>query len=304
MRPIETELAVPVARGLLGATSVGDGPTAEQLALIRSLLHGYFGVEVDPVDLEPLSGEGVAAALTSEASRHRFVRLMIVLEFCRHPAVEAQADRVEQYAAALGIDEHMQTVARDAARVDREHLAADWARFADPTDTEVELVDAPLDERLAARLRALGDCPAGSLGRSYFDFYQRYGLAFPGEPGGGALSLVSHDFSHVLADYTPNPVEELALQAMLTSATDGERHFSGFVASLGLFEAGLLEFPDIVPKTGAIDRPGATDEIAEAIRRGAECDRDFQAVDHLARADEPLESVRADLGIPPRRPVV
>ena len=91
---------------------------------------------------------------------------------------------------------------------------------------------------------------------------------------------------------------------MLTSATDGERHFSGFVASLGLFEAGLLEFPDIVPKTGAIDRPGATDEIAEAIRRGAECDRDFQAVDHLARADESLESVRADLGIPPRRPVV
>ena len=31
MRPIEVELAVPVARGLLGATAVGDGPTAEQL---------------------------------------------------------------------------------------------------------------------------------------------------------------------------------------------------------------------------------------------------------------------------------
>jgi hypothetical protein len=207
MRPIEVELAVPVARGLLGATAVGDGPTAEQLALIRSLLHGYFGVEVEPLDLEPLSPDEVRRALTDDASRHRFVRLAIVLEFCRHPSVEAQADLVERYATALGVDEQMQTVARDAARDDREHLAADWARFREATEVEVELVDAPVDE--------------------------------------------------------------VALQAMLTSATDGEHHFTGFIA----------------------------------IRRGAACDGDFQAVDHLGRADEPLESVRADLGIPPRRRV-
>ena len=303
MRPIEVELAVPVARGLLGATAVGDGPTAEQLALIRSLLHGYFGVEVEPLDLAPLSPDEVRRALTDDASRHRFVRLAIVLEFCRHPSVEAQADLVERYATALGVDEQMQTVARDAARDDREHLAADWARFREATEVEVELVDAPLDEQLAARLRGLAGCPAGSLGRAYFDFYDGAGLAFPGEPGGGDLSLVSHDFTHVLADYGPTPVDEVALQAMLTSATDGEHHFTGFIASLGLFESGMLEFPDIVPKSEVLDRPGAAAEIADAIRRGAACDGDFQAVDHLGRADEPLESVRADLGIPPRRRV-
>jgi ubiquinone biosynthesis protein Coq4 len=303
MRPIEVELAVPVARGLVGATAVDGGPTAEQLSLIRSLLHGYFGVAVEPLDLEPASPAEVARALDAERVRHRFVRLMIVLELCRHPALPEQADLVDRYAAALGVDERMQAVARDAACSDRQHLAADWARFADATEVEVELVDTPLDEHLAARLRALGDLPDGTLGRAYFDFYDRAGLSFPGEPGGGALSLVSHDFSHVLAGYGPNPVDEVALQAMLTSATDGEHHFSGFVASLGLFEAGMLDFPDIVPKTEVLARPGAADEIAAAIRRGAECEAgDFQAVDHLARAEQPLEAVRAELGIPPRRP--
>ena len=225
-------------------------------------------MEVEPLDLEPLSPDEVRRALTDDASRHRFVRLAIVLEFCRHPSVEAQADLVERYAAALGVDEQMQTVARDAARDDREHLAADWARFREATEVEAQLVDAPLDELLAAQLRGLAGCPADSLGRAYFDFYDGAGLAFPGEPGGGDLALVSHDFTHVLADYGPTPVDEVALQAMLTSATDGEHHFSGFIASLGLFESGMLEFPDIVPKSEVLDRPGAAAEIADTIRRG------------------------------------
>jgi len=243
----------------------------------------------------------LAAALEDPKARHRLVQLMIVLEFSRHPGSAAMADRVQEYAAALGVDEKMQIVARDALRAARAELNADYRRYHDAYDVEPEFAGAE-DAEMAARLRALGDCPPGSLGRAYYDFYQRHGLKFPGEPGGGDVIFVAHDFSHVLSGYEPDGPGELALQAMLVSATDGDLHFSNFCASLSLHEAGMLESSvGITPKVGTLARPGAAEELADAIWRGAQCTADFAAIDHLTRADEPLEDVRRDLSIPARR---
>jgi ubiquinone biosynthesis protein Coq4 len=155
---------------------------------------------------------------------------------------------------------------------------------------------------MAARLRALEHCPPESLGRAYYDFYQRYGLKFPGEPGGGDVIFVAHDFTHVLAGYEPDGPGELSLQAMRVSATDGDHHFSNFCASLSLHEAGMLDSSiGITPKVGTLARPGAAEELADAIRRGAQCKGDFATTDHLAHVDEPLEDVRRELSIPGRR---
>jgi hypothetical protein len=301
MRPVQQELAEPVARGLLGASTVDGGPTEEQRNIISALLRGYFDVDTDLASLAPLDPAGVAAAITDPKARHRLVELMIVLEFSRHPGSAAMADRVQEYAATLDVDEKMQTVARDALRSARAELNADYKRYHDAYDIEPEFAGTE-DAEMATRLRALGDCPSGSLGRAYYDFYQRWGLKFPGEPGGGDVIFVAHDFSHVLSGYEPDGPGELALQAMLVSATDGDLHFSNFCASLSLHEAGMLESSvGITPKVGTLARPGAAEELADAIRRGAQCTADFAAIDHLARADEPLEDVRRDLSIPPRR---
>ncbi len=289
--------SIAIARGLLGVAQVGDGPTAEQTALVQHLLHGYFGVDADASMLEPASAAELAAAVGA-ADRKRVVDLLVVVEFCRHSDVEAQAQRADAYAAALGVDEPLLLVARDALTEGRERVMADWARFREPLAVEPGLPDT--DAELAARLRALGECPAGSLGRAYFDFYDEHGIAFPGEAGGGDASLVVHDFSHVLAGYDTDAPGEVALQAMLTAATDFEHHFSGLIASLALYESGKFDILDIVARVGALDRPGASAELAEAFRRGGSCSRDFSAIDHLGRADDPIAAVRTDCGIPPR----
>ena len=289
---------VIVASGLVGAATVGAGPTSEQRSLIRSLLHGYFGVaDVEVSELEPRSAADFAA-LVDVADRKRIVDLLVVLEFCRHPDDDAQASRVEEYARALGVDEPFLVVARDALTATQEQVMADWGRFREPLGHEPGILDA--DAALAARLRELGDLPVGTLGRAYFDFYERWGIAFPGEEGGGDASLVQHDFCHVLAGYEPDAPSEVALQAMLTSATNFEHHFSGLVASLALFESGKFDILEITPRVAALDRPGATDELAEAFRRGASCTGDFSTIDHMMRAHEPIDAVRAECGIPPR----
>src|SRR5262249_2506914 len=151
------------------------------------------------------------------------------------------------------------------------------------------------DAEMATRLRALEHCPPGSLGRAYFDFYQRYNLKFPGEPGGGDVIFVAHDFTHVLAGYDPDGPGDLPLQACLVTATDGDGPSSTFCASFALHEAGLSD-PDVVmDKAGPLARPGAAEELADATRRGTECSVDFARIDPLARVDEPLEDVRRDL---------
>ena len=241
-----------IARGLLGAAQVGDGPTPEQLNVVRNLLHGYFGLEAGPVSLDPLSPTDLAA-LVSDTDRRRVVDLLVVVEFCRHPASGDQADLVEEYARALGVDEPFLIVARDALTAGTSDVMADWLRFQTTAPPEPGVTEA--DPELGRRLRALGDCPAGRLGRAYFDFYDRWQIPFPGEAGGGDIGLVADDFSHVLAGYEPDPPSELALQAMLTSATGFEHHFSGLVASLALFETGTFDILDITPRSARSTGP-------------------------------------------------
>jgi ubiquinone biosynthesis protein Coq4 len=302
MREPQSELGIPVARGLVGVASVAGGPTEQQRRLISTLLHSYFGVAADASRFDPMTADELAEIVPDEKTAQLLVQAMIVLEFCRHPATPEMADSVERYAGALGVSEPMLAVGRSAAESARDAVIADWSRFREAPRIEAS-ISGHDDVALAARLRDLARCPAGSLGRGYFDFYERYGLNFPGEPDGGTATLVSHDFAHVLAGYEPNAVDEIALQAMLTSSTSGDTHFSGLVASLGLYEVGMLPFPGIDPKTQALARPRAAEELAHAVRRGSACSGDFQDIDHLEMADESIDKVRHQLNIPPRMPL-
>src|SRR2546430_8640278 len=174
MRPVHRELAEPIARGLLGAAIVDGGPTDEQRHIIDAIVHGYFDVAIELPSLEPLDPAGLAAALDDPKARHRVVELMIVLEFSRHPGSDAMAQRVQEYAAALDVDEKMQVVARDALHSARAELNAAYQRYHDDYDIQSRLPGAEHAE-MASPWRALEHCPPESLRRAYFALYQRYG---------------------------------------------------------------------------------------------------------------------------------
>jgi hypothetical protein len=299
MREIHPDLAPYWLGGLLEVVSVDGGPTDEQLRMIQGLQRGYFGID-SALELQPLPAGDIVRQVTDPGSRYRMVETMIVLEFARHPASAALVESVESYAAALGVDEPMQLVARRAAEHNHDLLMADWRRFARSTPVQPALRGRP-DAENAQRLASLRDCAPGSLGRAFADFYERWGLEYPNVAEPQGVNLISHDFSHVLSGYLPNDgMEEVALSAMIVSATDGASHFSSLTASMALYEAGLFDVLDITPTNGVLGRPGSPEIFADAMRRGASCTADFAALDHLALADEPLETLRSELGIPPR----
>jgi hypothetical protein len=69
---------------------------------------------------------------------------------------------------------------------------------------------------------------------------------------------------------------------------------------MALYEVALFDVLGIVGTKGVLDRVGAPDVFADAMRRGALCTADIATIDHLAVADRPLGDVRASLGITPR----
>lgn len=305
-RIIDTEHARPALAAMLGCCAVDDGASAEQRAIIDALASGYFRVPFDAGTAVPLGPAETATAVPDPRQRRRLLQLLVFVEQCRHPLTEAQVDRTEQYAAALDLADESLALTRDLLRLGAEAAQRDYRRTlgqVEPGLREPSLAGAPgsapttRDLELAARLDALHGCAAGTLGRAYVDFYDRYGFDLPGTSDQPAALFVAHDMSHVIAGYEPDGVGEIALGAMQLAMTDSDEHWVQFLGNLAVHEIGYIGAGVADP---ALGRPGAVQTVAHAFDRGARCSADFSLVDHLSMADEPLEAVRARFGVPAR----
>jgi hypothetical protein len=309
-RIVSEAMVEPVARVLLGSIDIGDSGTPEQRAVLAALVGGYWErPDLDLESLAPLEPEEVAAVVTDAAHRHRVREMMVLLEACRHPLIDAQATRVEAYAAALGEAGPGLTVVRSLVDDGAQHAMADYQRFV--RDIEQDLAEPSLvadylgnlpqpKPELAARLRALHDLPQGSLGYEYVEFYRRHDLTLPGDDPNMPAIFVSHDMCHVIAGYGTTGQEEIALGALQLAVSDTDAHWVQFLGNLAVHEAGFFNNESIAGKTATLTREGAADLLGEALLRGSQCTGDFTAADHLSLAATPLDEVRARYGVPAR----
>lgn len=310
-RVIDDSLVEPVARLLLGALDVDGGATTEQRAVLHAIVSGYWGrPDLDLDALVPLDPATAATAVTGDAHRRRVRELLVLLELCRHPGSDAQTRRVEEFAAALDQSGPGLAIARALVHQGADHALTDYQRYVaylkpdldEPSlrDRYAESLEAP-DPELGARLRALHDLPAGTLGYEYVEFYRRNGLDLPGDDPQMPAMFVAHDMSHVIAGYEPTGQGEIALGAMELAAADTDAHWISFLGNLGVHEAGFLQTGAVVPKSASLTREGAPELLGEALARGSRCTGDFTAADHLALVELPLLEVRARFGVPPLR---
>ncbi len=308
---IDPAHAEQVARAMIGAADVDGGATDEQLAVIAALLHGYFERDLDVAGLTGIDPAETAASFTGAPERRRVKELLVLIEYCRHPVSEAQVGRVEEYAEALGESGPGLEMARDLVAQGRAAALADFRRYLDGPmfdQFEPQLKDryrdtlAAPDADLAAKLRTLGDCGPGTLGRAYVDFYERNGLTLPGDDPTEPAMFVAHDMCHVIGGYEPVAVDEIGLGAMQLGISDSDSHWLGFLGNLSVHEAGFLTSEDgsLIPKEATLIRPGAVETLAHTFNRGARCSGDFTMIDHLAIAAEQLDAVRARFAVPPR----
>jgi hypothetical protein len=296
-----------VVRGLVGVIDVDDGPTEEQLSVLRAVVvHLFERDDLPPTGLEPLGPEETAAVLTGTDVRRRFAELMFTLETCRHPLTDAQVSSCETYAAALGSSPEEVEVLRTAIDEGVARAAADFDRFfsgmvearSEPRFRVRNLEPPHLDPEVVEIVSGFHRLPAGTLGWHLADFYSVHGFVVPGaEITPNTYLYFAHDNIHVISGIAPTGPGEIALGGFQMCMDDNPASTFAFFSPLVLHETGITAFDDIVAKGSTLARPNAAELLGREMARGSRTTADFAWVDHLELAPLPLDDVRARFGV-------
>lgn len=250
---------------------------------------------------------------------------MLLAALVLRPIPSEVIDRVERYAAALGVDDEMIAIARRFASGSLGLAAFDFQRNGytaawRPEDAAALHTSQELDEAwqasvadpaLAARWADLEHLPRGTLGRSVWELYRARGFELPGRPGSAPPLLAQHDWIHVLADYGTTVESEIEVFGFIARANDDMRAFSLLAMVISLFETGYLAtgaglFESSPGHLSAGE--GMAVRLADAMSRGARCrdtvtgatSIDFLRLDWFDLASLPLDEARARFGVLPK----
>lgn len=311
------EQAPLLAAAAIGACRLSSGwATPAQPELLRVLFERLLGVALDWEQLEPAQPELVAAALPDPEQRRELIELLVMLELLCRPIPLPLQRSLEHWAKALQVDDEVLVLARDLSRRSQAIATADfyrlnWIGEGDPQDdphfqallehygSAAYAITVEADPQELRRWSALADCPAGSLGRGLWEFYQQRGFRLPGELGGGNAALAHHDWVHLLTGYDTTPIGELEVTAFMAAASRSRGAMLGFLGAVSIYETGLLRSVVLgADYAQTLTAPGAVERVAAAIQRGAACRVDpLLAVDYFALADQPVALIRQQWGL-------
>jgi tellurite resistance protein len=307
-----TEL-LPFGLRAMKMVAMANGEFAERERGILDAAQTMFGSDHDVDALEPITPEQLADKVTDPAMRLQLLRGMMVMSMADGEADAKELEVVEGFRSGFGIESEDMEAFRKVAEG---HLLAArfdvmrrfWARdrIIDGVKEKgamwlvkgiASLAGIAEDRELAAKYRALGEYPEGTLGRAYYDFMTSNEFSMPGEKGSPPEVICLHDLTHVLGDFGTDPASEM----QVTAFHCGYRKDNPFVFilfSMMQFNLGIRMTPIAETATLNFDPP----KMLDALRRGAAMNADLTdgSWDYWADLELPLEQVRAKFNIPPK----
>ncbi len=304
---------------LLGvAQFCAGGPvidTAERSTIEAIRDHLAHQPQIDLDTLTPLTPEALAQQLSDPIWRERILRGMTVVALMDGQLNEERLAYLRRAAAALGVGEavvntyanlvheRMGLVRLDMAR--RGFIAGALRDFLGRGRLEAAMQLARYalkqnDPALAARYRALGDLPEGTLGHAYIQFITSNGFSVPGEPGGPPPPIARHDCMHVLGGYGTSPAEEGGVAGFQAGMSHTSDPFFSILLVLAEFQLGRSV---VLIETGEHQQDLDPDLLFQGMERGLQVNRNLIGDwDLFADAAVPVEELRQRYGIPPRQP--
>lgn len=310
-----TAQAPLLAAAVVGACRGEGWDVPLQPRFLSVLFEKLLGFVADFNTLAPTNPQAVRDALPSLEQRRELIEFMVTVEILSDPIPFWLSTSVERWAKELEVEDNSLLLARNLARNATATAMVDFYRLnwigtldQEQPDFQKRLarngkkawaltVEADPDE--AQRWNELENCPAGSLGRALWDFYQKRGFAVPGNLGAANEAVAHHDWIHVLANYDTTPMGEMEVTAFMASSSCLPGATLGFIGAVSIYESGLL--PSLVVPPGynhSLSVPEGPERIADAIRRGRACNQDPLMTDYFAIASCPLDELRRSWGIP------
>ena len=266
LTPAQARASFGAARAVLEA----DGaPRSAGLRLLE-VLASAVALEGDWRAVPAATPAEVAAAFEAPEAR-RVLCDMLLIPACLEGEVSAAGEaKVKAFAEALGVSSHWVRLLGPIRR--RKVFAIKRQLFRRSPDAKRMLsriwseeglvgvwralqfiVGVYRDPALAARFRALGALPEGTLGKTFFDSLVSKGYSFPGEKDGFPERMMHHDLMHVINGYGTDSAGECEIAGFYAGFSPGDP-FTFIVTVLTSFQLGLPVSPPLVtPTRGAFD---------------------------------------------------
>ncbi len=282
---------------------------AELLRAAAAALH----IEGVPEEIDPITPDEVASALTEERERTFLLEAMLLMALMDQDVDAEELAVIDRFARVLQIDEprlrnlhqfveghHLrlkadlarrsyfaQNVAKEAW--EQEGLKGIWKAFA-------PRLGLGNDPELAWKCRQLGLLPEGTLGRSYWAHCTERRFSLPGESHGFAWQLV-HDIGHVLGNHDTDPYGEIEQAAFEAGYMKRDPFFLLFSLTM-IFHLGYPVLGDnyIGVSKGQFD----PEAVVDAFQRGLAATTDITQWDPWPHMARPIDEVRRELNITPR----
>ena len=295
-----------------------------QLSLVHAIGSALLGIEINESDIH--LDTSILVELKNQFSgvdkivRERLFQLFTLTELILDPLPEEVTGTLWEVADIFGVEDDFIEITREYSEGAYAIAAIDLHRkgylgspelvrkggemmrcnktLTDPFEGNED------DPSLLQEWLDLEHCANGTLGRQIWEYYQGRGFVFTGQKGSVNPTIAQHDWIHLLADYSTTIEGELEVFSFIGSAIPDVKGFSFVVAIVGLFETGRLESWGggvLNADRGHLELPGMPKRLADAIRRGRDCNVDVMyGIDYFKFKDDPIDQVRECLNIVPK----
>lgn len=288
-----------------------DGALKEPERHMLTSVQRVIGTTYEIKELAPITPLELAQTLPDPQLRKQLVQGLIVMSLIDGKPNAQETALVEEFAQALEVNVQEVTNLRRVLNGEVLQLRLDLVRrfWLRPKVEEIwnkegirglykfarGMMGKYEDKELAARYQALEHYPAGSLGRSYWEYCRKNGFALPGEKGGAPEQILFHDCAHILSGYGTAPEEEVQVACFSAGFQRREPWLFVFFVLLQ-FHVGIRMTPITEARTGFFD-PG---KAMIAIRRGAAMNIDLNnGWDYWPVMGEQVEELRRQYNILP-----
>ena len=222
-------IPAPCAPSPRSTARVGCPADERTLAAAAAIVFGR--ADADGPCAPVIGPSALARTLTGSEERRQAARFLAVMALVDGRVDKDKLGMVARYAAALDIHEDYLAVLAETAEGEIATAAACMIRKSTESfpGSTTRWISWPIRSLRcsrtgtettipcwAARYEALGEAPAATFGRAFFDHFDRNGFAFPGHPNALAEGFTTpHDSSHVLAGYSTTEIGELCVSTFI-----------------------------------------------------------------------------------------